>query len=334
MHRQTAPTMARLAKLAGVSISTVSRALAGNPLIAEATRNHILELAKSNGFAPNQAARNLRNKRTDTIGVVLPLGHQADQHLTDPFFMLMIGHLADAIAEQGYDMLLRRVVPTSDDWLDRLIGSRRTDGLIVLGQSDQHDILNASAEHYAPMVVWGAQLPGTRYTVVGSDNREGGRMAARHLIEQGRRRLLFLGNPEPPEFRLRQEGFREICEQHADVTLACARVDLVPETVEQQLPDLLHGLRGFDGVFAASDLIAMIAISVLERSGVAIPADVAVIGYDNVSMASFGARSLTTVDQHLAQGAITLVRLLQQKMNGLETISHVSPPDLIVRSSA
>lgn len=334
MTRDSTLTMARLAELAGVSVSTVSRALANNPLIAEATRRHIFELANSHGFAPNQAARNLRTRRTNTIGVILPLGHQADQQLTDPFFMLMIGHLADAIAEQGYDMLLRRVVPASSEWLDRLIASRRTDGLIILGQSNQHEVLNASADHYAPMVVWGAHLPASRYMTVGSDNLEGGRLAARHLIGQGRRRLLFLGNPEAPEFQLRQEGFREICDEHADVRLACAKVDLVPETARRQLPDLLAQHQGIDGIFAASDLIALITIAVLEQAGAVIPSDVSVIGYDNVPTAAFGSRSLTTIDQHLAEGAHLLVQLLLQRMAGEPVRSHLLRPELLSRGTA
>lgn len=334
MARDSTLTMARLAQLAGVSVSTVSRALAGNPLIAERTRKHILELAKRHGFAPNQAARNLRNRRTDTIGVVLPLGHQADQQLTDPFFMLMIGHLADAIAERGYDMLLRRIVPIDDDWLARLIASRRTDGLIILGQSDQHAVLNASAADYAPLVVWGAHLPDSRYTTVGSDNREGGRLAARDLIGRGRRRLLFLGNPEAPEFGLRQEGFREVCDQHDDVRLSCAKVDLVPETARRQLPELLDEHPDIDGIFAASDVIALIVIAVLEQSGASIPSDVSVIGYDNVPTAAFGTRSLTTIDQHLSDGAHMLVQTLQQRMAGEPSRSHMITPQLLNRGTA
>lgn len=334
MARDSTLTMARLAELAGVSVSTVSRALAGNPLIAEATRKHILDLATSRGFAPNQAARSLRSRRTDTVGVILPLGHQADQQLTDPFFMLMIGHLADAIAERGYDMLLRRVVPTSSDWLDRLIAARRTDGLIILGQSNQHDVLNASADHYAPLVVWGAHLPDSHYVVIGSNNREGGRLAARHLIDQGRRRLLFLGNPEAPEFALRQDGFREICNQHRDVRLSCAKIDLVPETVRRQLPELLSKHEDVDGIFAASDVIAMITIAVLEQSGASIPSQVGVIGYDNIPMAAFGNKSLTTIDQQLVMGADLLVQTLQQSMAGEPTCSHVIRPELLIRGTA
>ena len=92
---------ARLAKLAGVSVSTVSRALAGNPVIDQQTRDKVVALAREDSFQPNMPARNLRLRRSETIGVVLPLGHQADQHPTDPFFLTMIGCLADELVQRG-----------------------------------------------------------------------------------------------------------------------------------------------------------------------------------------------------------------------------------------
>jgi DNA-binding LacI/PurR family transcriptional regulator len=183
------------------------------------------------------------------------------------------------------------------------------------------------------MGVWG-HLPDNRYMIVGSDNREGGRIAARHLIGQGRRRLLFLGNPDAPEFQLRQEGFREICEQHADVRLACAKIDLVPETARRQLPGILDEHRNIEGIFAASDVIAFITIVVLEQSGASIPADVSIIGYDNVPMAAFGHTSLTTIDQQLAKGAHLLMQTLQQSMAGEPTCSHMIQPELLIRGTA
>ncbi len=105
-------SLAELAALAGVSVTTVSRSLSGNATIAAATRERIVALARDHGFQVNQAARNLRLKRTGAIGVVLPLGHEAEQHLSDPFFMTLLGPLADAVAMRGYDLLLSRVIPT------------------------------------------------------------------------------------------------------------------------------------------------------------------------------------------------------------------------------
>ncbi len=96
-----------LARLAGVSPGTVSRALANSPLIAKKTREQIQELAREHDFRPNVMARNLRIKRAGAIGVLIPLGHETGQHISDPFFMTMLGHLADALTERGHDFCCR-----------------------------------------------------------------------------------------------------------------------------------------------------------------------------------------------------------------------------------
>lgn len=104
--------MQELAELAGVSVSTVSRALAGKTIINAKTRERVVELARAHGFKPNQAAQNLRLRRAQAIGVVIPMGHEIDQHPSDPFFMTMLGHLADALTERNFDLLLSRVIPS------------------------------------------------------------------------------------------------------------------------------------------------------------------------------------------------------------------------------
>ena len=113
MKSPTVSSLAELAKLAGVSASTVSRSLAGNPMIAEATRTRITQLAAEHGFQINQSARNLRLKRTGAIGVVLPLGHETAQRLSDPFFMSLIGPLADALAGRGFTGRVERLAPAA-----------------------------------------------------------------------------------------------------------------------------------------------------------------------------------------------------------------------------
>ena len=109
-----------IAKLAGVSESTVSRALAGSPLVAKKKREEIVAIARDRGYVINSAARNLRLRRSEAISVVFPLGHEAGQPLTDPFFVEMLGHLADEITQRGYGVLLQKILPPMDAWLPRL----------------------------------------------------------------------------------------------------------------------------------------------------------------------------------------------------------------------
>ena len=204
-------TLEDIAREAGVSTGTVSRALSGGTLVNKVTRERIQALAASRNYKPNLLARNLRTRKTGAIAVVIPLGHETEQHLSDPFFTVMLGYLADELSARGNDLLLSRVIPTRPDWIGTYIDSGRVDGVIVIGQSNQSDALNAAAERYAPLVVWGAKRDSQNYCTVGSDNRVGGLIAAVHLFERGCKTVAFFGDPSAPEIEQRLEGCRAGC---------------------------------------------------------------------------------------------------------------------------
>jgi DNA-binding LacI/PurR family transcriptional regulator len=327
-------TLAELAQLAGVSVATVSRALAGNPVIAEATRTRIAALAREHGFRLNQAARNLRLKRTGAIGVVLPLGHEAEQHLSDPFFMSLLGPLADAIADRGHDLLLTRVIPQDDEWLDDIVDAGRVDGVIVIGQSNQMETIERVAGRYRPMIVWGADRTGSAQITVGSDNVAGGRLAAEHLLAQGRKRLAFFGNTEVPEFAARYAGFAQALEAAGSEAATLLPVHLTGEASYSAIEDYLAGHPSPDGIVAASDVIAMSALRALAAHGKRVPQDVGVVGYDDVLIAMYTTPSLTTIRQDVATGARMMVDLLFRRIEGEEVGPLVMAPELILRDSA
>jgi DNA-binding LacI/PurR family transcriptional regulator len=329
------PKMADIARLAGVSASTVSRALADNPLIPEAKRLEIQKIAADAGYVVNQSARSLRLRRTETIAVVLPIGHEASQLITDPFFLEMFGHLADAITLRDYQVLITRMARTSPGWLDRIVRSQRQDGIIVIGQSDQHEALNETAARYPALVVWGGQLPGQRYCSVGSDNAGGARQAVAHLIQHGRRRIAFLGQPELPEINLRHRGYEQALRQagiEPDPALVIP-AHFTTEAAYEAARALVASGTPFDAVFAASDLIAIAAIKAFTAAGLRVPEDVSVIGFDDIAMAATASPPLTTVRQDLGRGARTLVDLLFRRIAGEDTPSATLPPELVIRAS-
>lgn len=324
-----------LAELAGVSTGTVSRALAGSELISKKTRERIQALADEHGFRPNVLARNLRIQRTNAIGVLIPLGHETGQHISDPFFITMLGMLADKLTERGYDLLLSRVIPTDSDWLERVANSGRVDGLILIGQSDQGEVIERVAARYRPLVVWGGHASGQVHCSVGSDNQRGGDMAASHLIAQGCEKIAFFGDPKAPEIGQRLAGCRA----------ALARAGLEEPTVvpahlvaEAAHPDIAHYLGSTSqrpqGIVAASDVIAMSTLRALAEFGVAVPGDVKVIGYDGLAIGEQTVPRLTTISQDLPQGAQHLVDLLMRRIAGEDTASVVMDPELVVRLSA
>ncbi|KQN03681.1 MULTISPECIES: LacI family DNA-binding transcriptional regulator [unclassified Sphingomonas] len=339
-NRSTTPrvrTIADLARLAGVSAGTVSRALAGKSLVNAETRDRIQALATEHSFRPNQMASRLRTQRTGVIGIVVPLGHERRQHLSDPFFMTMLGFLADRLTENGYDLMLSRIIPDAADWLERIVDSGMMDGVLLIGQSDQIPTIERVAERYRPLVAWGSSnLDGQVHCAVGTDNVAGGRLAGARLIARGCRRIAFLGEMRAPEIRDRYDGVAQ--------AMAAAGIDhppvqldthLASDIMEQEIAGHLDRVGGtIDGIAAASDVIAMTTLRVLADRGIRVPDDMPVVGYDDLPIAISAVPRITTVRQDLATGANAMIDALFRRIAGEDAPSLVLPPVLVERDSA
>ena len=329
--------MADIARLAGVSVSTVSRALNGSTLINESTRVRIGELARSLNYTINESAKNLRLQRNQTIAVVVPYDAQSRQHISDPFFLSMVGSLADALTDRGYDMLLSRVDAEALDSVSALFDAGRAVGIVLIGQWRHHDQLNALAARQVPVVVWGGQLPQQLYCTVGGDNLLGGRLATQHLLGLGRRRILFLGDVQLPEVNLRLEGYRQALAK-AGLDFDEAYVRNVPFEEEHARlaieAQVVANAPPFDAIFASSDLIAILAMRALRLSGRRVPQEVAVVGYDNITLAAYADPPLSTIHQPVAEAGAELVNALTQLIAGVPQAPRVLPVTLVVRQSA
>jgi DNA-binding LacI/PurR family transcriptional regulator len=328
--------MADIARLAGVSVSTVSRALSGSGLVNEETRQRVAELARSMNYTVNLGAQALRLRKNQTIAVVVPFDASTRQHISDPFFLAIVGALADALTERGYDMLLSRVDLEQLDTAARLVDGGKAIGLIVIGQWRQHEHLNALADRGVPLVVWGAHMPHQRYCSVGGDNLAGGLMATRHLLAGGRRHIAFLGDASLPEVMLRHEGHLQAL---AEAGIARdALLDLpVPFEVgaaRTTLDALFASGRPVDGVLACSDLLALQALQAAQAAGREVPRDVAVVGYDDMPLAACSSPALTSVHQPLDQAGTNIVDALLGLLAGETVAPRTLPVHLVVRDSA
>lgn len=329
-------SMSDIARLAGVSESTVSRALNNNPLISEKTRERIQEIARSMNYKVNESARNLRLQRSHTISVVINTGSAGGQSFSDPFMIDMIGAIADKLAQHKYDLLFSSSIVSSADWHSYLMGSRRADGVIVIGQGVDDSPLRELQRQGDPLVVWGGMAkPGADYCIVSSDNIMGGRQATEHLVKLGRRKIVFLGDIAHPEIEARYQGYRAALgsagiaseERYIDVAFSS-------ESGYQSVMALLHqGELEFDAIFSASDNIAMGAIKALQAHGYSVPADVAVVGFDDIPIAPFYTPPLTTVRQDIHRGGELLVEKIMQSVAGKQAQSEILPTELVVRGS-
>lgn len=324
-----------IARLAGVSKSTVSRALSDSPLVNEKTKEKIRELALEHSYVVDQRARNFRLRQTGMVTVAIPVSGHDDQHISDPFFLDLLGHLADGLTERGYDLLLSKASPSRGGWLESLVTTRRSDGLILMGQSTQHETINQLAEFYRPMVVWGTAMADQRYISVGSDNYLGGKLATEHLIGLGRRRIAFLGDFDHPEIHNRYRGY---CAALGEAGIKLDDSLMVPVLFESEasydgMVAFLDKGEPIDAVIAGSDVIAMSAIRALKERDLSVPSDVSVVGYDDVTLAAYIDPPLTTIRQDTKQAAELLLDRLFQLMGGEDASSAVIETRLVVRAS-
>lgn len=329
-----ARTLSDIARIAGVSDSTVSRALSNNTLISEKTRIKIQQIAADNDFKVNSTARNLRLQKSNTIAVVLLISSKADQSVSDPFILSILGVIADELNEYGYDMLLGAHKGSHQQLLNHYFDSKRADGLIVFGQGDNGEEFAELLNSNRPIVVWGANAQKNSYITVGTDNLLGGKLATEHLIAQGCKKIAFAGHLSY-ETNLRYQGYKLALEaagfanaNHLDIHFSYED----SYNVAKQL--LAQNLFDYDAVFAASDAIALGIIRAVKEAGINIPQDMAIVGYDDIDVAAFTHPALTTVRQDTRTGGKHLVQNLFALMNNQTVDSSVLPTELIVRDSS
>lgn len=324
------PTMEMVAALAGVSKITVSRALRGSDLVRPELRERIAKIAAESGYRMNVAARSLRTRRTQTIAVVIEQLARGDRPIADPLLLTMIGGLLEALTPADHAMLLTTV----DHFLNsNAIGA---DGVVVLGQGEGGRLLSRIGAFGLPMVAWGEPVPGVDVPVIGSDNRQGGRLAAEHLIATGRKRLLFLGDAQHPEVAGRLDGVREVLAASeaalAGVVPCAFSIEAGAEATRSALED---GTK-FDAIIAVSDFIAAGACDVLMARGTAVPGDVAIVGFDDTPIAAAHRPSLTSLRQDAVAAGHALGRALLAILDGADPAAATTtlPVELVVRESS
>jgi DNA-binding LacI/PurR family transcriptional regulator len=325
-------TLEDLARLAGVSISSVSRALNDQPLISTRTKQRIWALAREHDYpfrasmpqAPIGAAGSIVIVTPNMRGRPLPLSH--------PFFLELLASIGEAARERSCDFTVSHVAPENLDDLVTTTTTSRANGVIFLGQSMLHEEFNQLAETGARFVIWGAHIPGQKYRSIGSDNLLGGRRATLHLARLGRRRIVFIGGSDP-EAQQRRRGYQEALAEsgiESDPKLI-VQVEFELESAEAAVNRLIRRGIPFDGIVAASDLIALGAIRALRRAGIGVPEDVSVVGYDDMLLSRLSTPALSTIRQDNARaGKLLVASILDATTDDLPTLL---PTELIVRES-
>jgi DNA-binding LacI/PurR family transcriptional regulator len=323
-----------IAVLAGVSKSTVSRALNKSPLVSDETRERILAIASEHDFKPSFCARNLSMKRSCTIAFVNHPGCKCGGGGSDPFSMEIMSGISIGLHELGYGLLVVYVDPADKSWASYYLDSGRVDGFILMTSEKKRDHIELLRSMGAPFIAWGHG--GDDYCSVCGDDRKGGRIAAERLISTGRRRIAFLGGLRGEyEVKERYEGYAAaLKEAGLDPREFVAYGDYSEACAERETARLFEKHPDVDAVFAASDYMAIAAMRWIIASGRLVPGDVALIGYDDLSIASYVTPRLTTVSQQVTLAGRMLARDIVSFLEKRVITNTEVPVELVLRDSA
>jgi LacI family transcriptional regulator len=326
-----------IAKLAGVSHSTVSRALAGSPLVNSATRDRIVALANDHGYQINQVARSLKLQNTKTIGLVVP-------ELSNPYYPKLVQSIANYVGESGYSLQLHLSGNDQNHELTNLINLRnnRVDGILLI--TGEHGLVAtdyAAGLHTSGMpIVFMGWFPGAEaFDVITGDDAAGARQIAHHLVDLQHKDIAIIGKPAHRGPYDRTTAFKnELAvlgrpfndKNHFLVTDYQGVVMAVKQLV-QMVPRPT-------AIFAYQDSIALDVCKELQALGIRVPDDISVIGFDDLDVASYVSPALTTVGCHIDAMAKAFVMRLTERIgagsNHIEPIKLVVPTVLVQRQSS
>ena len=334
-----AVTLKDLAAELGVSITTVSRALAGYGDVAETTRQRVLQSAEEMGYVPDVTARRLQKGRTDTIGFVIPT---SGPRFSDPYFSELLAGIGNEASQHDFDLLVSTRPPDTPEEqaaYHRMVESRLVDGLLVVRTRVRDRRLAYLAETGFPFVAFGRSDLDVDFPYVDEDGHRGLGLVTQHLIALGHQRLAFVSPPQNLMFcHYRQAGLEAALERNGLSLRPEYHIvgDLTQRGGFSAMNELLDLSTPPTAVIACNDLMALGAISAAQKRGLVVGRDVAVTGFDDIPLAEHSHPALTTVRQPVydigRQICGMLIRLIG---DGELANGHVLlQPELVIRESS
>ena len=311
---KASPTIYDVAEMASVSIATVSRVLNASELVKEETRKKVLKAIDTLGFVPDAFARERARKGMGHIGVITPF-------FTIPSVTQRLSGIAESLVDTPYNLTIfpfdskKRL----DSYYTELPYSRLVDGLIILTLPIDDLTLQRFAKRQIPLLTIENHIPD--YPSIEYDNQLGGKLAAEHFISKNHKRCAFIGNSLVPAYALSQEeerlkGYQQTLHQHnLDLPDQYVKLPVLhSRDQDQQIQDLLDLDSPPTAIFTSTDELSLRVLKVAKKSGVRIPEDLAVIGFDDIEIASYV--ELTTISQSLYEsGKLAAERIVSQIAN-------------------
>jgi LacI family transcriptional regulator len=337
--RRMAVTLKDIAYELGISVTTVSRALAGYSDVADETRERVRQAAADLGYQPNLTARRLQKQRTDTIGFILPT---AGPRFSDPFFSEFLAGIGNEAGGRDYDLLVSTHAPDSPgerQAYERAARGGWLDGLIVVRTREDDSRIELLYQSNFPFVAFGRTDNHNDFAYVDEDSAAGMRQLVEHLVQRGHRRIAFITPPGGLMFgRHRLQGYRDCMRQH-DLVIRPEWIvegDMTQQGGAEAVERLFSVAEPPTAVIGGNDLMAIGAMNRLQQLGFRVGADVAVGGFDDIPLAAYTNPALTTLHQPIYDiGRLTCAMLIDL-INGRKPASpHILlTPKLIIRQSS
>lgn len=324
-------TIVDVAKVAGVTPTTVSRVINNRGYISEKTKIKVFEAMKELNYQPNEIARSLTKKKTNTIGVIVP-------HISHPYFSKLISNLENQASKKGYKIILcnsKEEAEKEQEYLD-MFKSNRVAGIVLCSGNVDASEINVGD---TPIVLLEKNFE-EGYFGIQCDNYQGGKLATEHLIECGCKSLLHfsgvIGEDMPADNR--ERAFIEACEKNA-IQYFVKKCDLNiynDMNYYNYIKETLINLPKIDGIFASSDLIAAQVIQVCNELDLNIPKDIKLVGFDDVDISKLTTPTITTIHQPITEMAMEAINIIDKKNSNQEITNKniVLEVKLIKRNSS
>jgi len=331
-------TIKDVASRAGVSFQTVSNVINGRPVVAESTRQRVLQAVKELGYQPNASARSLRTHRTKTIALVV-IADERGYLISAPYLDQAISGIIDGTRDKDYFILLYTVQPgQSAQQLEALFQQQRIDGAIVAAAQLNEPFVEELSNGPVPFVLLERPVDGERAASVQANSRLGGMQGVNYLVSRGYQHITFIsGKLSWASAHQRQEGYR----QGMIAAGLAEQIKIIPgdwslESGRRAAFELLQSPDPPEAIFVANDVAAIGVLLAARELGLSIPKDVAVMGYDDFSSASLVSPSLTTIHMPAYEIGLKAAELmLNYQQNGsFPTQNILLDTHIVVRGSA
>ncbi|KUL31697.1 LacI family DNA-binding transcriptional regulator [Actinoplanes awajinensis] len=328
------PTLDEVAARAGVSRTVVSRVINNGPHVSLAKRTAVEKAIRELGYTPNRAARTLVTRQTGVV--MLVVSGEGPEVFADPFFAQIIVGASAALEKTDLHLMLSLATPVRGrDRLRAFLQTRSADGVMLVAMRGDDPLIEIAAQSGLPTVFVGLPLNGTPPFYVDVDNAGGSRLATEHLLRSGRRRIAMITGPDDTAVgRDRRRGYTEALLLAGHGPYAVESGDFLESGGAAAMRALLSVHPDLDGVVAANDNMAAGALRVLRDAGRSVPGDVAVVGFDDLTVAVHTDPKLTTVHQPVQALGREAARMLVDLLDGEHPDPFILPTRMVIRDSA